>query len=132
MWNKKRRPDSKGFTLLEIMVALAVISISLVVLLGLRNRDLVLSATARDMTKATMLARKKITEIHMSSFPDLGEKKGRFGEEAPEFRWRQEVVQTPFEAVREMVLEVSWGGSEDHEEEKDGQVSFTSYLFDGT
>lgn len=129
MSNKK---ENSGFTLLEIMVALAVISISLVVLLGLRNRDLVLSATARDITKATMLARKKITEINMGPFPDLGENKGDFGEESPMFRWRQEVVQTPFESVREMVLEVSWGGDEAREKEKDGQVRFTSYLFDGT
>jgi len=129
MWNKK---EANGFTLLEIMVALAVISISLVVLLGLRNRDLVLSATARDITEATMLARKKITEISLSTFPDLGEKKGDFGEESPDFRWRQEVVQTPFESVREMVLEVSWGVNENNEEEKDGQVRFTTYLFDGT
>ncbi len=132
MWNNKRKLHSFGFTLLEIMVALAVISISLVILLGLRNRDLVLSATARDMTEATILARKKITEINLGSFPDLGEKKGDFGEEAPKYRWRQEVVQTPFESVRELVLEVSWGVNEDNEEEKDGQVRFTSYLFDGT
>ncbi len=123
MWNKK------GFTLLEIMVALAVISISLVVLLGLRNRDLVLAATARDMTQATLLARQKITEIQLIGFPDLGEKKGDFGEEAPNFRWRQEVVQTPFDSVRELLLEVSWGINEDKEKEKDGQVRFTSYLF---
>ncbi len=123
MWNKN------GFTLLEIMVALAVISISLVVLLGLRNRDLVLAATARDMTQATLLARQKITEIQLIGFPDLGEKKGDFGEEAPNFRWRQEVVQTPFDSVRELLLEVSWGINEDKEKEKDGQVRFTSYLF---
>lgn len=129
MWNKRQQANAKGFTLLEIMVALAVISISLVVLLGLRNRDLVLSATARDMTTATLLARQKITETQLIGFPDLGEKKGDFGEEAPDFRWRQEVIQTPFGSVREMLVEVRWGVSEDNEAEKDGQVRVTTYLF---
>lgn len=114
-----------GFTLLEIMVALAVLSISLVVLLGLRNRDVALSERARHITEATFLGRKKMTEISVSGFPDFGETSGTFGDDLPQYAWRQEVTQTPFEEVREVLVQIVWKTSKSEE-----SVRFTSYLFD--
>jgi len=115
----------KGFTLIEIMVALAVLSISLVVLLGLRNRGISLSDRSRNIIEASILARQKVTEISAAGFADLGEKEGDFGEESPKYLWRQVVVQTPFEAVRELLVQISWKNS--HREET---VDVTTYLFD--
>jgi len=120
-----RRKHAAGFTLLEIMVALTVLSISLVVLLGLRNKDIALAAHARELTEATLLARQKVTDITITGFPNLGEETGDFGEEAPKYRWRQEVRPTPFEAIRELSVQVIW---ENNKEER--SVNFTSYLFD--
>ncbi|MFQ5598339.1 MAG: prepilin-type N-terminal cleavage/methylation domain-containing protein [Nitrospiria bacterium] len=113
-----------GFTLLEIMVALTVLSISLVVLLGLRNKDIALSAHARRITEATLLARLKITEIKTEGFPDLGEQQGDFGETAPKYQWRQEVRLTPFDAVRELILHVTW-----RHDTREEAVRMTAYLF---
>ncbi|HLG22490.1 MAG TPA: prepilin-type N-terminal cleavage/methylation domain-containing protein [Candidatus Manganitrophaceae bacterium] len=129
----------RGFTLIEIMVALAVLSIALVVLLGLRNRDLALAAYSRHLTEATLLARQKIGEISLAGFPDLGEREGDFADAAPgyrdlrgmvfgrtEYRWREEVKQTPYpyDVVRELSLTVVWseGGREE-------TARFTTYLF---
>jgi len=113
-----------GFTLLEIMVALAVLSISLVVLLGLRNRDIALSERARRITEATFLGRQKMTAISISGFPDFGETHGDFEEEGP-YTWRQEVKQTPFDEVREVLVQVVWKNNSSEE-----SVRFTSYIFD--
>ncbi|MFQ5780998.1 MAG: prepilin-type N-terminal cleavage/methylation domain-containing protein [Nitrospiria bacterium] len=118
-----RRPPA-GFTLLEIMVALAVISISFVALLGLRNRDIALAAYSRHLTEATLLARQKITEVSAAGFPDLGVSEGDFGEAYSRFRWEQEVKQTPFEVVRELVLTVVW-----MEGRREEETQFTLYLF---
>ncbi len=123
-----RRPlsrEKKGFTLIEIMVALSVLSISLVILLGLRNRSIALAAKSRHTIEATLLARQKITEISISGFPDLGESEGDFGNEYPLYRWRKNVVQTPFEEVREMFLEIIWKNNDQKE-----NISVTTYLFD--
>ena len=117
--------SKKGFTLIEIMVALSVLSISLVVLLGLRNRDIALSGRSRHLIEGTLLARQKVTEITAADFADLGEKKGDFGEEFPNYAWRQMVSQTPFEAVRELLLQVVW-----KEKDVETSVDMTTYLFD--
>ncbi len=123
----RKQAKPQGFTLLEIMVALTILSISLVVLLGLRNRDIALSAHARELTEATLLARQKITDITLRGFPELGEEAGDFGEEAPKYRWRQEVKLTPFEAIRELAVQVSWGNNREER-----TVHFTTYLFDSS
>lgn len=117
-------PSAGGFTLLEIMIALAVLSISFVVLLGLRNRDIALATYSHHMTEATLLARRQITEISIAGFPDLGESEGDFGEESPGYQWKQEVKQTPFDVVRELVLRVEW-----KEGDREEGVSFTTYVF---
>ena len=119
------RRRKKGFTLIEIMIALSVLSIALVVLLGLRNQGIALAARSRQVIDATLLARQKVTEISAEGFPELGEQSGDFGANFPQYTWRQHVVQTPFNIVRELLLEVVW--KEDHREMT---VNVTTYLFD--
>ncbi len=107
------------------MVALAILAISLTALLGLRNRDISLSAYSAHLTEATLLARQRISEITLAGFPDLGQREGDFGEARPGYRWKQEVKQTPIgEVVRELQVEVLWmeGGREE-------RARFTTYLF---
>jgi len=115
----------KGFTLIEIMIALSVLSIALVVLLGLRNQGITLAARSRHMIEATLLARQKVTEISAAGFAELGEKEGDFGDEFPQYKWRQNVVQTPFNVVRELLLQVVW-----KEENREISLDVTTYLFD--
>lgn len=106
------------------MIALMVLSVSFIVLIGLRNRDIALAAYSHHMTEATLLARQRITEVSVAGFPEMGATEGDFGEAAPRYRWKQEVRQTPFEVVRELVLAVVWteGGREE-------EVRFTTYVF---
>lgn len=116
--------EASGFTLIEIMIALAVLAISLTVLLGLRNRDIALSSYTGHITEATLLARQLVSEISFAGFPDVGEREGDFGEEHPGYKWKQEVKATPYEVVRELNVDVLWreGG---HNE----TVHFTTFLF---
>lgn len=115
----------KGFTLIEVMIALSILSIALVVLLGLRNQGITLAARSRHIIEATLLARQKVTEVSAEGFPELGEKKGDFGIDFPQYTWRQDVVQTPFNVVREIMLEVLW-----KENNREISLAVTTYLFD--
>jgi len=60
----KPRPPSRGrpgaFSLLEVMVALAILAIGLVLLLQVQARSARLAIEAKDVTVATMLARGKL------------------------------------------------------------------------
>ena len=112
-----------GFTLLEIMVALAIIAVAFVALLGLRNRDIALHAQGRTMIKATALAQQRMGEILVGSFPDVGSIDGSFEEDDSRFSWHQEVLQTPFEFVREVRVTVMW------DPPRNERVDLVSYVF---
>ncbi len=126
-----------GFTLLEVMFAVAILAIALPVLLGLRNSDIDLRVRARAITTATLLAREKLLEAELTPMLPIGETAGEFTtpppgapissdarDRAPGFRWKRIVAPTPLDAVREVRIQVLWprGATED-------MVEVTSYAF---
>ena len=113
----------RGFTLLEIMVALAIIGVAFVALLGLRNRDIVLHERGRAMIQATALAQQRMGDALVGEYPGLGTSEGRFDEEHSRFAWRQEVQPTPFEFVREVRVSVFWDPPHDE------RVDLVRYVF---
>lgn len=127
----------RGFTLLEVMLALVILGLALPVLLGLRNRDIELFEHARAVTTATFLAQEKLFEIEIMPFPLIGEQTGDFQSPPPgsqiqvedkdrasRFRWTRMVSPTPLEVVREVRVRVSWARGETAE-----KVEVTSYVF---
>ena len=114
-----------GFTLLEVMVALSILSITFVVLLGLRNRDILQHQEAQYLTRATLLAQQKASELEMGDFPVLGISSGEFPEPDDRFRWTQTVVPTPIEFAREVKVEVSW-----EDGRRRGSVDVVTYLME--
>ena len=67
-----------GFTLFEVLIAMAILALALPILLGLRNWDLDLHARAADITAATMLAQEKLIEAELSPVYPVGETTGDF------------------------------------------------------
>lgn len=98
-----------GFTLLEVMVALLIIATSFIVLLHSRNQSVLAADYARRMTIATLLATEKMGEMEQGELSNTGEDIGNFGEDYPEFMWKTAISDTPYEQVREVRVEVSWG-----------------------
>src|SRR5271163_4402163 len=71
-------PRQRGFTLIEVMVALAVIAIALVGLLGLQHQTLQSVVRANEMSKAALLAQDLMTQVETGQFPPLGTTSGNF------------------------------------------------------
>jgi type II secretion system protein I len=92
-----RIPHSKGFTLLEVMVAVAILSMVLVVLMGLKNRSMQDVALAEHITTATMLANGKMMETIMSGKFDEVEEEGEFPgrENLTEYTWKRTITKIP-------------------------------------
>lgn len=94
----RRAFDEKGFTLLEIMVSIAILSMSLVVLLSHTGKTLNTSRRAEKMTIAAMLAKQKMVDIEIdlrkgmrkNEFPDEKSEEGAFGEPYDDFSWSME------------------------------------------
>ena len=77
-----------GFTLLEVMIALAVMSIVLVSVYRMHSQSLTMNTAARFYTLAPMLAKKKLAELEIQSSSGFPVDSGDFGEEYPGYSWR--------------------------------------------
>lgn len=116
------RKRGKGFTLLEVMAAVAILSLVLVTLLGLRNRSMQDTMLAEHMTIATLLADRVMVETLFPK-PAVGEDEGPFEEEAfKEYLWKKIISPTPFPGVLEVRVAVLW-----KEGERDEMVELVSY-----
>lgn len=107
------RSNARGFTLVEVMVALFIVAFAFVGLLGLHNRNLAAVGHDQDLALATLLARRLITEMELvEQFPDLGFSSGEI-QGYPGFRWEREVKEVTFEGatiedLREVRFRVIW------------------------
>tara|TARA_B100000315_G_scaffold259925_1_gene318117 strand:- start:1622 stop:2065 length:444 start_codon:yes stop_codon:yes gene_type:complete len=110
--------NNQGFTLLEVMISLAVLGVTAIVLLGLRNWDLDTRLFSQKVTIATLLVQEKLVEAELAvdGPPAFGVTTGDFGDRAPGFFWRQTVSATPLTIdVREVKARVSWGQRDEEE-----------------
>jgi general secretion pathway protein I len=88
---QRSRPDGrldKGFTLIEVVVSLAILGIGLTVIIELFSGGLRLGRTSEDYTKAMSYARMKLEEI--TSIQDIQEGTDE-GEFDKTFRWQVDV-----------------------------------------
>jgi type II secretion system protein I len=79
-----------GFTLLEVLVAVAVMAIALVGILKANYESLSALADSRARTTAVLLAGNKLAEVEAAGAGRWNEFQGDFGEENPGFTWRVE------------------------------------------
>jgi general secretion pathway protein I len=77
-----------GFTLMEVMVALAVVAIALLAVYRMHSQTLFMDVRGRFDTLATMLAREKIADIDASDLKDLVGDSGDFGNDYPGYTWQ--------------------------------------------
>ena len=78
----------KGFTLIEIVVAMAILGIGLVVIIELFGGGLRLERTSEEYTKAVGYARMKMEEISFAPGLEEGVQEGEFDRD---YRWQVEV-----------------------------------------
>jgi general secretion pathway protein I len=100
--------DRAGFTLVEVLVAMAVLSIALVALLSLRNHDLSMQAQAERLITATSLAKLKLEEIRHGNLDGRRGDGGTFDERFSDYRWVWRAEPAPVPAWVELQVEVSW------------------------
>jgi len=116
-----------GFTLLEVMIALAIVAIAFVGLLGLENRTLAASERQQMLSRATMLAVERLSEIEAAPAQGILETRGAFDAPFEAFRWQLELTDTPLPQIQRVDLTVSWGETARNEE-----VTLTSFVLRGT
>lgn len=106
----------KGFTLLEVVISVAIIGVALMILLSAVNRNLDIAAKSRDAQIAALLAQQMLTDIELEGFPDVREEEGEFAD-YPGFSWFLSVlpynlslVETNIRIVRVLIV---WNDGDD-------------------
>ncbi len=95
----------KGFTLLEVLVALAILAGSLTTLVLVYNNHLSIVIRDREETTALLLAREMIDD---PLFLSTSETKGDFAPDYPGFTWQKEVTRDKYPGVDRYRLNVIW------------------------
>ncbi len=103
-----------GFTLIEVMVSLAIVAIALMALLGLQHQTLQGVVRASDMTTAALLAQEMMTQTETGQFPALGVTAGNFESlhprHYPNFRWERRVEPSAvFPDIRKVRILIHYG-----------------------
>ncbi len=92
------RTVRSGFTLLEVVVALAILGLSLMAIYDLNAGAVAMHAYSKKLTVASLLARSKMTDLEQDLYDkgfstDDEEKSGDFSDEGwSSFKWRAKIV----------------------------------------
>jgi prepilin-type N-terminal cleavage/methylation domain-containing protein len=122
--------NDHGFTLLEILAAVAILGISLVTIIGLQVKTIRLQQVSNRTTIATLLAQEmiteKLTELETYTSPPFYFEEGEFEDEEYEsYGWEYTISTLPFADDLYMLdLIVYW-----NPEEKETQsVTLTTFI----
>jgi general secretion pathway protein I len=115
----------RGFTLLEVMVALAILATAFAAALRLHSDSMGMLISSRIHTKAAELAQYKMTEIELTGWMNLGLPAGEFGELEPDYVWDVRVESTPSVLFKKVTVAVRnrHGG-------KSGEFELSEYMLD--
>ncbi len=131
------RPGAAGkpraFTLVEVVAALAIVSIALLGLLQFHLTSVKIVDTARTTALAVLVVQEKAAEAAGGGWPPVGTKSGTAEMDGSQFNWRTEVTNLDSfassglgrSALRQLSVDVTW---------RDGAgprtVQMTTYLAD--
>jgi general secretion pathway protein I len=102
----------RGFTLLEVMVALAIMASVILTVLGAVNYHLTIIANERDSTALSLLARAKLAELVQQGISEKSD--GTLAPAHPELVWQAELFPTDLPVLQKLVVRV-WRDSDKRE-----------------
>jgi len=103
----------RGFTLFEVLVSLAILTISMVAVFQSFGASLNVNLATRDLWRAMRYAENELTGFERGPTPDVSVAQGEFGpdHEMAGFRWEREVLldePLPGIQVKKIVLTLRW------------------------
>lgn len=97
----------KGFTLMEVMVAMAILAIALVSVLQLQSHSISMASDSRFMTTAPLLAQGKMVEIETKPLLTNQNDSGDFGSDYPQYGWNLQISDTQLPQFKKIEITVT-------------------------
>jgi general secretion pathway protein I len=94
-----------GFTLLEVMAALAIIAVVLTAVYRMHAQTISMNATAGFYANAPLLARSVLARLTASPSADRFSDRGDFGENLPGYRWEANIEDISSDILSEVLGE---------------------------
>ena len=97
-----QQPESsiqRGFTLLEVLIAMAIMAIVLISVYRLHSQTLSMAAATRFYTQAPLLAQSKMAQLEAMSSNAVSGDSGDFGEKFPGYGWSVSTEDVSSEAL---------------------------------
>jgi type II secretion system protein I len=104
-WSQRKKV-TEGFTLMEVMIAMAILAIILVAAFQSQSQSLSMAGRSRFLTTASLLAQSRMAEIEMVGIENLTINSGDFGAEYPDYTWRVEIADTPADILKKVTVRV--------------------------
>lgn len=115
---------TRGFTLLEVLVALVLLAVALAAIIKTASENTINTAHLRNKYFASIVASNKLAELRVAkTWPGTGFSNGRTELAKQKWQWNVQVENTPDDRLRKLTLTVA------HEQDKDNLLfRVTSYI----
>ena len=107
--SKNPERSQKGFTLLEVLVALSIIAISLVVLLQSQSSNITRVYDSTALTKAALLCQDLLSDMDARKERGTGEWEGEEERDNVTFFWKKNIEPSVVESMVHVTISVTWG-----------------------
>jgi general secretion pathway protein I len=106
------RLSKNGFTLLEVMAALAIVAVALVTLLGSHLVSLDLALLHKEQSLGSMFAGRMMRENMTVPYDDLESATGDFSPDYPEIGWETEISDADIDNLKKVVITIRMPGGD--------------------
>ena len=106
----------RGFTLMEVLVALSIVAIALLAIYRMQSQTLFMDRRSRFDTVAVLLARQKLADLNATAYGDIIGDSGAFGSDYPGYTWeiRSEVIASELikddgPTMKQITIDIAYG-----------------------
>ncbi|MGD0021076.1 MAG: type II secretion system minor pseudopilin GspI [Smithellaceae bacterium] len=98
---------ANGFTLVEVLFAMAILAIALIAVFQSQSQSISMSTESRFMTTASLLAQSKMVEVEAGSTVANHSEDGDFGPDYPQYTWHLEASDTQIPQFKKIEVTVT-------------------------